>query len=196
MIHQRAHAVERLALGNLRLKREPFVENERLHRVAPAERVERMFARGVRLERDRGERAEAFGHVVGVGELAVGELESLDHVAVDEQAEGDVAQRAAAGRGRVGAERRGIGEFGVQGGERAGVRAPERAAHGLARRVDRIRIDILADLARDVRLRRQAHRQRREGAIDAARARILDQRAEGGGEIPVALGRAAGPNGA
>ena len=142
------------------------------------------------------ERAEAFGHVVGVGELAVGELQSLDHVAVDEQAEGDVAERAAAGGGGVGAERRGIGELGVQGGERAGMRAPERAAHGLARDVDRVRIDVVADLARDVGFRRQAHRQGGEGVIDAAGAGVLDQRAEGGRQRPVTLGRAAGANGA
>ena len=120
---------------------------------------------------------------------------SID-VAVDEQAERDVAQRAAAGGGGGGAERRGIGEFGVQGGKRTGMRAPEPAAHGLARDVDRVRIDVLADLARDVGLRRQAHRERREGVIDAAGAGVLDQRAEGGRQRPVALGRAAGANGA
>ena len=40
MAHQRPHAVERLALGDLRLQREPLVEDQRLHRVAAAERVE------------------------------------------------------------------------------------------------------------------------------------------------------------
>ena len=113
MIHQPTHALKRLALRDLRLQREPFVEDERLHRIAPAERLERMFAGVVRLEGDRRERAEALGHVVGVGELAMRELQSLDHVAVDEQAQRHVAQRPPAGRSRVRAEGRGIGQFGV-----------------------------------------------------------------------------------
>ena len=87
------------------LECEPFVENERLHRVAPAEGVERMLARIVGLEGDRGQRAEALCHVIRLGELAMGELQSLDHVAVDEQAESDVAKRAAACCSGVGAER-------------------------------------------------------------------------------------------
>ena len=78
---------------------------QRLDRIAPAESVERVLARVVRVEGDRRKRAEAFGHIVGAGELAVGELQALDRVAVDEQAEGDVAKRAAAGGGGGGAER-------------------------------------------------------------------------------------------
>ena len=84
----------------------------------------------------------------------------------------------------------------MQGGERSGVGAPERAAHGLARDVDRIRIDVLADLARNVGFRRQAHRQSGEGVIDAAGASVLDQRAEGGSQRAVTLRRVAGANGA
>ena len=82
----------------------------------------------------------------------------------------------------------------MQRGERAGVCAPERAAQAHARGVDRVRIDVLADLAGDVGLGRQAHRERREGVIDAPRADVLDQRAEGRRKSAVALGRAAVPN--
>ena len=62
------------------------------------------------------------------------------------------------------------------------MRAPERAAHGLARGVDRVRIDVLADLARDVGFGRQAHGQRGESVVDPAGARVLDQRAKRGSE--------------
>src|ERR1700727_3557012 len=42
VVHEPAHPLERLALGDLRLQREPFVEDERLRRVTPANRLERM----------------------------------------------------------------------------------------------------------------------------------------------------------
>ena len=91
VVHERPHPLERLALGDLRLQREPFVEDKRLRRIASAKRLERMFALIVRLEGDRRQRAEAFGHVVGVGKLAMGELQSLDHVAVDKETKRHIA---------------------------------------------------------------------------------------------------------
>ena len=51
--------------------------------------------------------------------------------------------------------------------ERGAMRAPERAAHGLARHMDRVRIDVLADFAREVGFGRERHRERGEGVIDA-----------------------------
>ena len=84
----------------------------------------------------------------------------------------------------------------MQRGQRASVGAPERAAHGLARGVDRVRIDVLADLARDVGFGQQACRQGGEGVIDAPRAgRPRSARRRRHHKSAVALGRATGPNG-
>ena len=52
VVHEAPHALQRLALGYLRLERKPFVEDKRLGGVAPAKRVERPFAPVVGLEGD------------------------------------------------------------------------------------------------------------------------------------------------
>ena len=83
----------------------------------------------------------------------------------------------------------------MQVGERVAVLAAERAAQRLARGVDRVGIDVLADLARDVGFGRQGQRQRGESRIDASGAGVFDQRAEGGDQGGVAFGRAAGADG-
>ena len=109
------------------------------------------------LDGDRGQRAEALCHVVGLGELAMCELAALDRRCRRRTAP---ARRCASAR-RPAAAASGLNggasaSSRVQGGERSGVRAAERAAHGLARDVDRIRIDVLRRSRARCRLRSAA----------------------------------------
>src|SRR6516162_10684886 len=75
------------------------------------------------------------------------------------------------------------------------MRPAKGAAQRLSRGIDRVRIDVLADLAGDVGLARQAHGERRERRIDSPRPRVPDQPAESGDETGTALGRLSGAYG-
>ncbi len=141
---------------DLRLQGEPFVENERLGGEAARKGFERALAPRPGDHRDRGERAEPRGHVVGLGELAMRARAAFDGVARDEHRQRAVAQGAAAGARRVGAEGGGVGHGVVQRDQVRGVRAPERAAQVFAGAEDRVGIDVHRHFARDVGFARQS----------------------------------------
>ena len=120
----------------------------------------------------------------------MGARRAFDRIAGDDHRQRAVAQRAPAGAGgvrREGPDR----PCGRAAPAARGVRAAERAAQALARDVDRVGIDVDADFARQIRLARQRQRQRREGVIDAALDRVLEDRAIGGDERGGARRRAA-----
>ena len=103
----------------------------------------------------------------------------------DQQVEAGVAQRAAAGAFGVRAVGAGVGEALDSARCSASARCrPIARAQRLARREDRVGIDVAADLARDVGFARQRQRQRDEGGLERAVGEDRGERVEQAGSSP------------
>ena len=153
------------------------------------EGFERLFARLAGNEGEHAQRGDLVGHIVGILQLGHRAFGARLRIAGRKKVERDVAAGALAGARRV----RRIGVLRsvrlVEFEPLRGKVAADLLAQRLACREDRVRIDILADLARDVGLARQGDRLGGEGGIGRVageqagdrrnEARVLDRRRAG-----------------
>ena len=178
-----------------RLQREPFVDDQSLARVAAVEGLEaRRRARRPGVCASAPRAAISSVMVSAVSNCRAASRPPPDGIAGAVKIERGIAQGAPPGR-------RGIRRIGAVLGHAAHRRRAARArglcrsrAQRLARGVDRVGIDVLADLARDVGFARQGDHLRGEGRIGvAASSMTVAERVD---EACVGSGRAAGADAA
>ena len=177
----------------MRLQDEPFVEDQRIGGMGAREGLERMFARLSRRQGKNGKGGETFGHVVGAGQLALGALCALLRLAGGEHRQRHIAQGAPSGACRVGTKMGAAAETVVKPRQPGRMGAAERPAQGFARRENRVGIDILRHLARDVPFAGQAQRLGGESRIETTRLGFLKDRAISLDEFGADLRRLARP---
>ena len=140
------------------------------------------------MQRQRGERRHAVGHVVGRFILPRGAGDGVGLAARRQEIEADIAQGAAAGARRIGRVGAGHGQALICLGERGAEPLADARAQGIAGAVDGIGIDVAADLARDVAFAGRHERERDESRLQPAVAENGGERVD---QLVVARGHVA-----